>query len=103
MKISRSLRRTKMQWESMEKQLNSSGTISQDFRPEEFKDRIIFMSMCNDIAWSKGKNDENCSANAGKVRNHAMRFSQGHWTFLGPRSEEMWYGDFRAQNGERDS
>ena len=31
-------------------------------QPEEFQNRIIFMSMCNDIAWSKGKNDENCIA-----------------------------------------
>ena len=70
-------------------------------QPEEFKDRI--MSICNDIAWSKGKNDENCVANAGKVRNHAMRFSQGHWTFLCPRSEEKWNGDSRTQKGEWDS
>ena len=58
---------TKKQWESMEKQLNSSGIFSQDFssflvlqeiqtglarkniKPEEFRDRIIFMSTFNDM------------------------------------------------------
>ena len=30
-----------------------------------------------------------------------MRFSQGHWTFLGPRSEEKWYGiSSHAQRGQ---
>ena len=88
----------------MEKRLNSSGKISQDFRhclfflqkiqqdlerrniqPEEFKDRIIFMSMRN-------TNVEDFVSNAEKVKNYAMRFSQGHWTFSGPGSEEKWYG-----------
>ena len=88
---------------SVLEEIRRESLAGKKIQPEEFKDRIIFMSMCNGIAWSKGKNDENCIANAGKVRNHAMRFSQGHWTFLGPRSEEMWYGDFRAQKGEWDS
>ena len=103
----------------MEKQLNSSGKISQDFhhclffkrskkdlarkniQPEEFKDRIIFMSMFNDI--DRKKNDENCISNAERVKNYAMKFSQGRWTFLGPGSEEKWYGSsvefFSQQNG----
>ena len=49
------------------------------------------MSMFNDIEWKT--NDENCMSNAEKVKNDAMRFSQGHWTFLGPGSEEKWYGN----------
>ena len=59
-----------------------------NIKPEEFKDRIIFMSMFNDINWSKGKNDEHCISNAEKAKNYALKFSQGHWTFLGPGSEE---------------
>ena len=51
-------------------------------QPEDFKDRIIFMSMFNDIEWKT--DDENCMSNA---KNYAVSFSQGHWTFLGPRSE----------------
>ena len=34
----------------------------------------------------------NCISNAEKVKNYAMKFSQEHWTFLGPGSEEKWYG-----------
>ena len=43
------------------------------------------MSMFNDIEWNT--NDENCVSNAEELKNYAMRFSQGHWTFLGPGSE----------------
>ena len=35
-------------------------------QPEEFTDRIIFMSMFNDIVWNT--NDENCVSNAEKSR-----------------------------------
>ena len=52
--------------------------------PENFKDRIIFMSMFNDT--------ENCISNAEKVKNFSKRFLPGHWTFLGPGSEKKWYG-----------
>ena len=52
--------------------------------PENFKDRIIFMFMFNDIEWKK--NDENCISNAEKVKNYSKRFPPGHWTFLGPGS-----------------
>ena len=79
----KSIRRTKTQWDSTENRLNSSGKCSQDVRhylffarsrttwrhkniimPEDFKDRIIFMSMFNDIEWKK--NDEKCISNAKK-------------------------------------
>ena len=50
------------------------------------------MSMFNDIDWSKRKNVENCILNAENVKKYAMKFAQGHWTFLGPGSEEKWYG-----------
>ena len=57
-----------------------------NIQPEEFKDRIIFMSMFSDIEWKTP--DDNCISNAEKVKNYAMRFSQGHGTFLGPGSEK---------------
>ena len=59
-------------------------------QPEEFTDWIIFMSMFNDIVCNT--NDENCVSNAEKVNNYATRFSEGHWTFLGPGLEEKWCG-----------
>ena len=70
-----------------------------EIQPEEFTDRILFMSMFNDIV--RNTNDENYVWNAEKVKNYAMRFSQGHFTFLGPGSEEKWYGSSsHAQKGQ---
>ena len=37
-------------------------------------------------------NDEICISNAEKVKDYAMRFLQGHWTFLGPGSEKNLCG-----------
>ena len=70
--------------------------IQQDLERKEHPARessrswIIFVSMFNDFVWKK--NDENCISNAEKGKNYAMNFSQGHWTFFGPGSEEKWYG-----------
>ena len=61
-------------------------------KPEEFTDRIIFMSKFNDIDWSKRGNDEICISDAENVKDYAMKFLQGHWTFLGVGSEKKWYG-----------
>ena len=49
-----------------------------NFEPEDFKDRIIFMSMFNDIEWTKRGNTETCIFNSEQVKNYAKRFSQGH-------------------------
>ena len=39
-----------------------------------------------------------------RITNDAMKFSQRHWTFLGPGAEEKWYGTCsHAQRGQRDS
>ena len=40
---------------------------TKSIKPEEFTDRIIFMSIFNDIVWKK--KDENCISNAEEVRN----------------------------------
>ena len=100
-KNSRCILLTKSYQESMEKQLNSSGQnvpgfsslqiieeIQRDLErksidPDEFTDRIIFMSMFNDIDWTKKRHDE--IWNAEKVKDYKIRFLQGHWTLLGPR------------------
>ena len=44
---------------------------------ENFKDRVMFMSMFSDIEWKK--DDENCISNVEKVKNFAKRFLPGHW------------------------
>ena len=59
-----------------------------NIEPEQFGDRIIFMSVFNDNNWTMKGNEENCISNSEKVKAHAERFSQGHWTSLDPGSEE---------------
>ena len=56
------------------------------------------MFMFNDILWKS--DDQNCISNAEKVKNYAKRFQPGHLTFLGPGSENRWYGD--SQGGQWD-
>ena len=59
--------------------------------PEQFKGRIIFMSMFNDISWGSEYNEQECEANANLVSIYARRFSPGRWSFLGPGSEKKCY------------
>ena len=60
--------------------------------PEKLTDRIIFMSMFNDIDWTRKGNDGIGISNSEKVKEYAKRFLQGHWTFLGPENEKKWHG-----------
>ena len=59
---------------------------------EHFKDRIIFVSMLHDIEWKAKGNKERREYNSQTVANYARNFPRGHWSFLGPGSEEKWYG-----------
>ena len=61
-------------------------------QPEQFRDRIIFMSMYNGIDWEKSGYEEMCFSNASEVKAYARRFPEGHWSFHGPGIEEKWYG-----------
>ena len=51
---------------------------------EKCTDRILFVSMFNDIDGTRKGNDEISFLNSDKVKTYAKKFSQGHWTFLGP-------------------
>ena len=42
-----------------------------NIEPEKFEDRIIFMSMFNDIEWTQRGNEENCISNYEQVKNYA--------------------------------
>ena len=64
-----------------------------NIEPVKLEDRIIFMSMFNDIEWPRKGNEEKCVSNSEKVKTYAKRFSQGHWTFLDPKNEKKWYGN----------
>ena len=71
--------------------------------PEQFPDRIISMSMYNDIVWGEKGNKEMCVANSLNVTEYARRFAPGHWSFLGPKSEKKRYGTHTCKpNGEWD-
>ena len=63
-----------------------------NIEPEKFTDRIIFMSMFSDVDWTKKGNRGLCISNLEKVKDHAKRFLQGHWTFLGLGDEKKWHG-----------
>ena len=49
--------------------------------PETFKDRIIFMSLYNDILWWTPGNHENWMAKSRNVAACANKFPQGCWSF----------------------
>ena len=101
-------RLTKMQWVSMEVHLNSSGKnfpgssslFSSRKYNKTWRERTSSQrssrtgsSSCQcSMTFEWTTNDENCISNSEEVRNYAMRFLQGHRTFLGPGSEEKWYG-----------
>ena len=49
--------------------------LSMSEEPEEFTERIIFMSMFNDISWGSKDNEQECELSANLVSIHAKRFS----------------------------
>ena len=58
---------------------------------EEFKGRIIFMSMFNDTSWGSEDNEQECESDANLVSIFARRFSPERWSFLGLGSEKKWH------------
>ena len=83
----------------MENRLSSSRffpgqKVLQDrnIEPEDFEDRIIFMSMFNEIEWIKKGIQNNVCQIPKKSRSMRRDSRKGHWTFLGLRDEKKWYG-----------
>ena len=71
--------------------------------PEQFNDRIIFMSLKNDIVWKEEGNAKKCENNSRTVANYARIFHRGRWSFLGPGSEKKWCGTHHHKpDGEMD-
>ena len=62
--------------------------------PSQFKGRIIFLSMFNDIIWGSEDSERECSANATLVSIFAKRFPAGRWSFLGPGAEKKGYSTY---------
>ena len=48
-------------------------------QPENFTERIIFMSMFNDISWGSKDNKQECESSANLVSIYAKRFSPRRW------------------------
>ena len=48
----------------------------QNSEPGHFEERIIFISMFNDIDWTRRRNSEKCISNSEQVKNCANRFSR---------------------------
>ena len=48
--------------------------------------------MYHDIVWKAKGNKEHFEHNSLAVAENARSFPRGHWSFLGPGSEEKWYG-----------
>ena len=55
--------------------------------PDQFRGRIIFMSMFNDIIWGNKDNETECTANSTLMSLFAKRFPAGRWSLFGPGSE----------------
>ena len=62
--------------------------------PSQFKRRIIWMSMFNDIKWGSEDNEQECEFSAKLVSIYARRFSPGRWSFFGPGAEKRWYSTY---------
>ena len=62
--------------------------------PETSTERILFLSMFNDISCDEKDNEEECEANAKVVSILAKKFGIGQWSFIGPgsRKEMLFYG-----------
>ena len=59
--------------------------------PSQFKGRIIFMSMFNDISSRSPDNEQECELGANLVSVYARRFSPWRWLFLRLGPEKKWY------------
>ena len=71
--------------------------------PSQFKGRIIFMSMFNDIMWWIKDNEQECIANSTLVSVFSKRFPAWHWSFFGPGSETRWCSTYNERpQGEWD-
>ena len=71
--------------------------------PSQFKRRLIFMSMFNDMMWGSEDNERECNANATLVSFFVKRNPARRWSFLGPGSAKKWYSTFLDRpHGERD-
>ena len=81
----------------------SARVHDQKGEPEQFQERIIFMSVFNDFIWGIKDNEKECIANSTLVSIFEKRFPAGRWSFLRPGSETKWYStDIERPRGKWD-
>ena len=78
---------------------NQADPQGKHITPERFSDRIIFMSMFNDIGLERKDNEDSCALTSRKIKEYASNFNDAHWAFLGPGEESKWYQGYAAENG----
>ena len=57
------------------------------------------MSMYKEIVWNAEGNKEQCEYKSQAVSEYVPKFPRGHWSFLGPGSQEKWYGTYTHKPG----
>ena len=60
-------------------------------QPKSFKDRIIFISMCNDVGCGRKGNEESCESNSSSVAKCARKFLRGHCLVLRTWIRRKWH------------
>ena len=72
--------------------------------PEQFRNRILFVSMFKDIDIYKSGNEGTRTPTRKDIRQHVSRSVKWYWAFIGRGSEEKWFeGQNYKPNAERDS
>ena len=72
--------------------------------PESSEDRIMIMSMVDDIELTKKGNTETCLHTAEELAAFAPKFKPRHWCFRWPPSEKTWCnGNHNERRGQWDS
>ena len=67
--------------------------------PENFSDRIIFMSMFKDMDLERKDNEDSSAVTSRKIKEYASKFNDGHWAFLGPGEESKRYQGYATDCG----
>ena len=78
---------------------NQADPQGKNITPERFSDRIIFMSMFNDIELERKDNEDSCALTSRKIKENASNYYDAHWAFLGPGEENKWYQGYAAEYG----
>ena len=61
-------------------------------QPPDSQDRVIFMSMYNDIDWTRKDNRDTCCQKLSRVSVYARHSPEGGWCFLGPGDKKSGVG-----------